>query len=157
MNRYDGYIKQARKQLETLTLDLAAVERNMANLDGTKKVPAGYQNLKDVVLDVQEIFENTRRRIYEEVLDKLERRSNEFYAKLTAGNNVLGGTMVFEKTPFDTIEVKVLTDTGSELTGASEGFQRMKKIAVVMAIISSRFYVSIYCRCTIFCLWKELY
>jgi DNA sulfur modification protein DndD len=50
----------------------------------------------------------------------------------------MGGTMVFEKTPFDTIEVKVLTDTGSELTGASEGFQRMKKIAVVMAIISSR-------------------
>lgn len=138
VNRYDGYIKQAKKQLETLALDLAAVERNMANLDGTKKVPAGYQNLKDVVLDVQEIFENTRKRIYEEVLDKLERRSNEFYAKLTAGNNVLGGTMVFEKTPFDTIEVKVLTDTGSELTGASEGFQRMKKIAVVMAIISSR-------------------
>lgn len=138
VNMYDGYIKQARKQLETLALDLAAVERNMSNLDGTKKVPVGYQNLKDVVLDAQTIFENTRKRIYEEVLEKLESRSNEFYAKLTAGNNVMGGKMVFEKTPFDTIEVKVLTDTGSELTGASEGFQRMKKIAVVMAIISSR-------------------
>ena len=135
---YERFIKQARRRLEDLKLDLATVERNMSNLDGTKKVPAGYQNLKDVVLDVQQIFENTRKRIYEEVLEKLEARSNEFYAKLTAGNNVMGGTMVFEKTPFDTIEVKVLTDTGSELTGASEGFQRMKKIAVVMAIISSR-------------------
>ena len=124
---YERFIKQAKRRLEDLNLDLAAVERNMSNLDGTKKVPAGYQNLKDVVLDVQQIFENTRKRIYEEVLEKLERRSNDFYAKLTAGNNVMGGTMVFEKTPFDTIEVKVLTDTGSELTGASEGFQRMKK------------------------------
>lgn len=135
---YERYIQQARRRLEDLKLDLDAVERNMSNLDGTKKVPAGYLNLRDVVLDVEQIFVNTRKRIYEEVLEKLEARSNDFYAKLTAGNNVMGGTMVFEKTPYDTIEVKVLTDTGSELTGASEGFQRMKKIAVVMAIISSR-------------------
>lgn len=137
-DRIEGYIKQTRKHIEDLKLDLEGIEKNMSNLDGTKKVPVGYQNLRDIAVDVEKIFENTRRRIYDEVLAKLESRSNEFYARLTAGNNVLGGTMVFEKTANDTIEVKVVTDTGSELTGASEGFQRMKKIAVVMAIISSR-------------------
>lgn len=135
---YERFIKQARRKLEDLKLDLATIERNISNLDGTKMVPAEYQNLKDIVLDAQTIFENTRKRIYDEVLGKLEARSNQFYEKLTSGNNVMGGTMIFKKTEFDTIEVKVLTDTGSELTGASEGFQRMKKIAVVMAIISSR-------------------
>lgn len=135
---YEGYIKDAKMKLENLKLDLNTIERNISNLDGTKMVPAEYQNLKDIVLDAQTIFENTRKRIYDEVLGKLEARSNQFYEKLTSGNNVMGGTMVFQKTQFDTIEVKVLTDTGSELTGASEGFQRMKKIAVVMAIISSR-------------------
>lgn len=135
---YERFIKQARRKLEDLKLDLATIERNISNLDGTKMVPAEYQNLKDIVLDAQTIFENTRKRIYDDVLGKLEARSNLFYEKLTSGNNVMGGTMVFKKTEFDTIEVKVLTDTGSELTGASEGFQRMKKIAVVMAIISSR-------------------
>lgn len=135
---YERFIKQARRKLEDLKLDLATIERNISNLDGTKMVPAEYQNLKDIVLDAQIIFENTRKRIYDDVLGKLEARSNLFYEKLTSGNNVMGGTMVFKKTEFDTIEVKVLTDTGSELTGASEGFQRMKKIAVVMAIISSR-------------------
>lgn len=135
---YERFIKQARRKHEDLKLDLATIERNISNLDGTKMVPAEYQNLKDIVLDAQTIFENTRKRIYDDVLGKLEARSNQFYEKLTSGNNVMGGTMVFKKTEFDTIEVKVLTDTGSELTGASEGFQRMKKIAVVMAIISSR-------------------
>lgn len=135
---YDGYIKSAKRRIEELKMELNTIERNMSSLDGATNVPADYINMKDVVLDAQEIFANTRKRIYDEVLTKLAHKSNEFYAKLTSGNTVMGGKMVFEKTPFETIEVKVLTDNGSELTGASEGFQRMKKIAVVMAIISSR-------------------
>lgn len=65
-------------------------------------------------------------------------KSNEYYRLLTEGNNVIGGTMRFEKTSYDSIEVKVINDKGDELSGASEGFQRMKKIAVIMAIISSK-------------------
>lgn len=138
VDRLDSVIKQSRQRIDSLKSELEGVERNMANLDGARKVPAGYQNMKDAVVDALNIFENTRKRIYDEVIARLESRSNEFYSKLTSGNNVMGGTMKFERTEYDTIEVKVQTNSGSELTGASEGFQRMKKIAVVMAIISSR-------------------
>ena len=138
VERLDSLIKQSKQRIDALKTELEGVERNMSNLDGARQVPAGYQNMKDTVMDALAIFENTRKRIYDEVISKLESRSNEFYSKLTSGNNVMGGTMKFERTELDTIEVKVQTDSGSELTGASEGFQRMKKIAVVMAIISSR-------------------
>lgn len=138
VKKYKDLIEQSNRTLDALRTELESVERNMSNLDGARHVPVGYINLRDAVMDAQAIFENTRKRIYDEVIAKLEKRSNDFYAKLTAGNNVMGGTMKFERTDLDTIEVKVLTNNGSELTGASEGFQRMKKIAVVMAIISSR-------------------
>ena len=138
VRRYDELIKQSYKTLDEFRTELDKVERNISNLDGARQIPVGYINLRDAVMDAQQIFENTRKRIYDEVISKLETKSNEFYTKLTAGNNVMGGTMRFERTDLDTIEVKVLTNNGSELTGASEGFQRMKKIAVVMAIISSR-------------------
>ncbi len=95
-----------------------------------------YTELVDIISDATQIFDNTKKRIYDEVLSNLEMKSNEYYRLLTEGNNVIGGTMRFEKTSYDIIEVKVINEKGDELSGASEEFQRITKMAVVMAIIS---------------------
>ena len=95
------------------------------------------KKLKDVVSDAQLIFASTKKRIYNEVLNKLEKLSNTYYEKLTEGNEAMRGTLHFSKTSDETVVIKVLDSNGFDVTGASEGFQRMKKIAVVMAIISS--------------------
>lgn len=55
----------------------------------------------------------------------------------------MGGKLKFTKTSYDAIQVEVLTQLGDKLSGASEGFQRMKKIAIVMAIISSKLEINI--------------
>ena len=137
INLYKGYIISAQKRVESLKENLVNCEKRMSEYGGAA-VPQSYRDFKEVMQDVQSIFTNTKDRIYDEVLSSLEQKSNDFYQKLTSGNNVDGGKLVFSKTSYDAIQLKVINESGGEFTGASEGFQRMKKIAVVMAIVSSK-------------------
>lgn len=134
---YKGYITSAQKNVESLKENLANCEKRMSEYGGAA-VPQSYRDFKEIMQDVQSIFTRTKDRIYDEVLSSLENKSNDFYQQLTAGNNVDGGKLIFSKTSYDAIQLKVINESGGEFTGASEGFQRMKKIAVVMAIVSSK-------------------
>lgn len=133
-----GYLNSATAQVNKLKDDLKVVDKRLSEFGGAA-VPQSYKDLKEIIFDAQAVFDRTKQRIYDEVIDTLEKKSNEFYQKLTAGNNVEGGKLSFSKTSYDSIQLKVFNEAGGELTGASEGFQRMKKIAVLMAIISSKF------------------
>ena len=135
---YTDYLESANKYLTSLKEKLQACEKRMSEYGGAA-VPQSYRDIKEVIEDAQGIFQRTKQRIYDNVIDTLARKSNEFYQMLTKDNNVDGGKLVFTKTSYDSIQLKVYNDAGGELTGASEGFQRMKKIAVLMAIISSKF------------------
>lgn len=135
---YKGYLTSATNSVSKLKDDLAVCEKKLSEYGGAS-VPQSYRDIKEVISDAQAVFERTKQRIYDEVIDKLEQKSNDFYQQLTSGNNVDGGKLSFTKTSYDSIQLKVYNEAGGELTGASEGFQRMKKIAVLMAIISSKF------------------
>ena len=135
---YNGYLSDATKNLESTKEKLQACEKRLSEYGGAA-VPQSYKNLKEVLEDAEGIFLRTKQRIYDNVIDTLEKKSNDFYQQLTKDNNVDGGTLTFTKTSYDSIQLKVYNEAGGELTGASEGFQRMKKIAVLMAIISSKF------------------
>ncbi len=138
INLYDGYLSSANKEAERLASELKNCD-NQLSIYGGAAVPRSYKEQKEVIEDIRGVFSRTKQRIYDEVVDALEKKSNSFYQKLTSGNNVDGGKLSFTKTSYDSIQLKVYNEAGKELTGASEGFQRMKKIAVLMAIISSKF------------------
>ncbi len=138
INLNTGYLDSASKQSEKLERELKSWEKQLS-IYGGAAVPQSYRDQKEIIEDIQGIFARTKQRIYDEVVDGLEKKSNYFYQELTAGNNVDGGKLSFTKTSYDSIQLKVYNEAGRELTGASEGFQRMKKIAVLMAIISSKF------------------
>jgi len=126
-------LKERQKDLKS---DIAKIDDDLAMYSSTQ-MSRSAKKLKEIVSDAQTIFASTKKRIYDKVLKKLEKLSNIYYEKLTEGNEAMRGTLYFSKTPDDTVVIKVLDDNGFDVTGASEGFQRMKKIAVVMAIISS--------------------
>lgn len=129
-------IESLKERQKNLKADIAKIDEDLTTYSSTQ-LSRSAKKLKDIVYDAQAIFASTKKRIYDEVLNKLESLSNTYYEKLTEGNEALRGTLHFSKTPDDTVVIKVLDDNGFDVTGASEGFQRMKKIAVVMAIISS--------------------
>lgn len=133
-----GYLKSVGEQSERLEAELKSWDKKLSEYGGAA-VPQTYRDQKEIIEDIQGVFARTKQRIYDEVVEALEKKSNSFYQKLTAGNNVEGGKLSFTKTSYDSIQLKVYNEAGGELTGASEGFQRMKKIAVLMAIISSKF------------------
>lgn len=135
---HTGYLKSAGAERERLENDLKHWDKKLSEYGGAA-VPQSYKDQKEIIEDIQGIFARTKQRIYDEVVDALEKKSNSFYQQLTAGNNVDGGVLSFTKTSYDSIQLKVFNEAGGEFTGASEGFQRMKKIAVLMAIISSKF------------------
>lgn len=127
----------AKTQIKRTEEELERIDRDMRKYVGSG-VPVELEELNEIISDVKIIFANTKDRIYDAVINELETKANEFYQLLTKGNNVVGGKLKFTKTSYDAIQVEVLTQLGDKLSGASEGFQRMKKIAIVMAIISSK-------------------
>lgn len=129
-------IDSLRERIKNLKADIAKIDDDLTSLSSTE-MSRSTKKLKDVISDAQLIFASTKKRIYNEVLKKLEKLSNTYYEKLTEGNEAMRGTLQFSKSSDDTVVIKVLDNNGYDVTGASEGFQRMKKIAVVMAIISS--------------------
>ena len=129
-------IESLKERQKDLKADIAKIDEDLATYS-TTQLSRSAKKLKDIVSDAQAIFASTKKRIYDEVLNKLETLSNNYYEKLTEGNEALRGTLHFSKTPDETVVIKVLDDNGFDVTGASEGLQRMKKIAVVMEIISS--------------------
>lgn len=130
-------IKQAEVAEENARRQLKEIESQI-KISCKSVETSDLEHLKEILADVDAIFTSTKERIYDRVISQLQAKTNEYYTKLTEGNNVLGGTIRFERTSHDSIEIEVLNASGAALYGASEGFQRMKKIAVVMAIISSK-------------------
>ena len=87
---------------------------------------------------VADMFAETKDRIFKTIVDKLQIVANNMYAKLTAGNQTLGGTLEFKREEDGTVKVKVVDRNGEELFGNGTGFQRMKQLAIVMSIISAK-------------------
>lgn len=137
IRKNDNYMDAARTQILRTEEELERIDRDMKKCVGSG-VPIEFEELKEMIGDIRTIFASTKERIYDAVIKDLETKANEFYQLLTKGNNVIGGNLKFTKTSYDAIQVEVLTQYGDKLSGASEGFQRMKKIAIVMAIISSK-------------------
>ena len=87
---------------------------------------------------VESIFYKTKVRIFEEIVSKLQVSANEMYGALTKGNQTFGGTLNFVRQENGTVKVSVTNSFGDELFGNGTGFQRMKQLAIVMSIISSK-------------------
>lgn len=67
----------------------------------------------------------------------MAKEANEKYIALTTGNQSSGGKLLFERN-HDVVNVSIRDVQNGEITGLGTGFQRMKQLAIVMAIISSK-------------------
>ena len=99
-----------------------------------KKAKELYDNMQVI----QTIFDSTKERIVKGIVDNLQTAANGMYSSLTKGNQTLGGTLTFERLENGTVRVSVIDSQGEELFGNGTGFQRMKQLAIVMSIISSK-------------------
>ncbi len=60
------------------------------------------------------------------------------YQKTPNDNLAVGGRLAFNKQDDGTVQVSIKNINDGELTGLGTGFQRMKQLSIIMAIISSK-------------------
>ena len=96
------------------------------------------KELYDNMQVIKTMFDSTRKRIFKSIVDNLQTAANEMYSDLTKGNQTFGVTLTFDRLDDGTVRVSVIDSQGEELYGNGTGFQRMKQLAIVMSIISSK-------------------
>lgn len=145
MAKYKNAISQearAKVSLENSESELKKLEKRLHSLEEEKaqlrlkEIPEIYNTNYSFALDLKNAAERTKSRIYDSMLQSLEENANKHFKNLIKYNDLEGGNLKFVKSVNDTIEFQYVDKQGNEVTGASEGFQRMKVISVLMAIIS---------------------
>lgn len=148
INNYKGAIRQmenARGKIDDIIYpkinnfrsQLKNTEIEIENLSKKQDIPKGYQENYAIAKDLKEATQKAKDRVYDRMIHKLEEHANKHFKHLIKNNDLAGGILKFEKTPSGAINFNYLDKDGNIVTGASEGFQRMKKFSVVMAIITA--------------------
>lgn len=116
---------------------LDQIEKERSSLNQSEEITR-YRDFRDMMSCVEQMFLDSKERVFDRILDSLEVEANQKYSQLTKGNQVAGGRLSFKKQEDNTVQVSIRNTNDNELTGLSTGFQRMKQLSIVMAIISSR-------------------
>lgn len=135
MERAKSDLDNSGDKLSKHRKDLKLLEDEISRMD-IKDVPEIYRTNYTFAFDLKNAAERTRTRIYDQMLENLEKYANIHFKNLIKYNDIKGGELKFVNTTNDTIEFSYVDRLGNEVSGASEGFQRMKVLSVLMAIIS---------------------
>lgn len=114
-----------------------AINDEIGSINQTQDIPQGYKDHYTISMDLAEAAERAKDRVYDKMIKKLEEHANKHFKNLITNNDLAGGILKFEKTPSGSINFNYIDSRGNIVSGSSEGFQRMKKFSVVMAIITS--------------------
>lgn len=146
INRYKGAIRRienSSSQIERINGKINEIKRNISNTEKEiqslkpSDIPEGYNVNYDISHDLYEATLNAKERVYDNMILLLEKYANEHFQDLIKYNSLSGGILKFEKSPTGSIIFNYLDSSGNIVHGSSEGFQRMKKFSVVMAVISA--------------------
>ncbi len=146
INQYKGSIRrieQASTRIERIENTVKDLKSKITNTDKEitnlrpKDIPEGFSISYEISQDLLEATGKAQERVFDKMVSLLENHANKHFQNLIKYNDIKGGVLSFEKTPSGGISLDYIDDAGNEVSGASEGFQRMKKFAVVMSIISA--------------------
>lgn len=125
-----------QRMVATWKNSLDAVNQKLASYKKDMSVQK-YEDFADLMKKINDIIVQTKDDIYDRTIKALAEQANEKYTALTSGNQSSGGRLRFERN-HDVVNVSIRDVQNGEITGLGTGFQRMKQLAIVMAIISSK-------------------
>lgn len=135
MQKAEDDIGRCKDRISSLKEAIRKDENELSRMR-PQNTPKEYELHLDISADIRDAAQRTRVRVFDNMITKLETEANNHFQNLIKYNELAGGILKFEKTPLGTIDFNYIDDEGNEVTGASEGFQRMKVLAVLMAVIS---------------------
>lgn len=126
-----------KPKIKKLKSDIKNLENEIASLSSKQNIPKGFVENFSIAKDLAEATIKAKDRVYDDMIALLEKHANNHFKNLIANNDLAGGILKFEKSPSGSIAFNYLDSKNNAVHGSSEGFQRMKKFSVVMAIISA--------------------
>ena len=133
----EGNIRYHKNNIEIWTQQHDKCVREIAKKQDSTEVEQAKE-FAEKLTNIKKLFEATKEHIFEQIIANLQTVANDMYAQLTEGNQTSGGKLEFTRMEDGTVKVRVIAASGEELTGNGTGFQRMKQLALVMSIISSK-------------------
>lgn len=115
---------------------LAAINQKLSSYKKAADVEK-YDEFAQVLAKIKTVIEETKDDIFDRTIEILAQNANEKYRALTSGNQSSGGILDFQR-DHDVVNVTIRDVNNGEITGLGTGFQRMKQLAIVMAVISSK-------------------
>lgn len=131
-NEINGKNKMVAKMEDAL----AAINQRLSSYKKAADVEK-YEEFAQVLAKINKIIEETKDDIFDRTIETLAKNANEKYKALTSGNQSSGGILDFQR-DHDVVNVTIRDVNNGEITGLGTGFQRMKQLAIVMAVISSK-------------------
>lgn len=138
----DDIIK-SKKYIDELTELIRKYEGELSRIR-PQDTPKEYEIHLDISTDLRNAAQRTKIRVFDNMILKLEKEANQHFQNLIKYNELAGGILKFQKNSIGTIDFNYVDEKGNDVSGASEGFQRMKVLAVLMAIISVNPYGYLY-------------
>lgn len=135
IEKNEASIKDCENEIDVIKNKIQALQEQVDNLTEGSTTHT-YIERKNILGDILKISEDTKKKMYAKILKNLENKSNEYYHALTLSNTGDGGNIKISSTSAENYSVEIRDDQDNKMYGLSEGFQRMKKLAVIMAIIA---------------------
>lgn len=129
--------ERLKPKISKLKTDIKNLENEISNYSDVHDVPQGFKDNYSISKDLADATVKAKERVYDDMISLLEEYSNIHFKDLIAKNKIAGGILKFEKSTSGSIDFNYIDSHNNIVPGSSEGFQRMKKFAVVMAIISA--------------------
>lgn len=136
MEQASSRIERLQDTIKSLKTQISNTEKEISNLR-PKDIPEGFTVNYEISKDLVDATLLAKERVFDKMVSLLEDHANKHFQSLIKYNDIKGGVLRFQKSPSGGISLDYIDDLGNEVSGASEGFQRMKKFAVVMSIISA--------------------
>ena len=146
INRYKGAIRRLSdtgNQIERTKENISRTKKLITNTETEiqslrpKNLPEGFVLNYDICNDLANAIENAKNRVFDNMVSLLEKHANNHFQNLIKYNDLAGGILKFDKTISGSINFDYVDTKDNIVHGASQGFQRMKKFSVVMAVISA--------------------
>lgn len=136
INKKEKEIEQLHTSIATLDSAIDKLNTQLAKYVKNSESEK-YEEFAKLMKEIELIIEETKDAIFDRTINTLEQEANEKYIQLTEGNQSSGGKLVFKK-EHDVVNVSIRDIHNGVITGLGTGFQRMKQLAIVMAIISAK-------------------
>jgi len=137
VERHEASIKEIENKIHDLKAELKDKNNEIKRLS-YQDLNIVFEEQLSILTDIDKMANRTRIRLMDEIIEKLEQKSNEYYKLLTESSSADGGIIRIKRQADEIFSVELEDKDGNKQYGLSEGFQRMKKLAVIMGIIASK-------------------